>query len=88
MREGGFALFPLEASVPGPWRFVRRAEDQKVVALFNFPQESLPAAILASSFTAPALRDLWDVQIFIIAHAGQPYTVTLPGAGTIRLAVL
>jgi len=57
-----------------------------VVAIFNFTQEPLPATILAFPFAAPALQDLWSRQVFPSAQAGQPYTVTLLGAGTILLA--
>ncbi|WP_376789317.1 alpha-amylase family glycosyl hydrolase [Thermoflexus sp.] len=86
LREGDFTLLPLEAPAPGPWGFIRRAGDQAVVALFNFAREPRPATIPAFPFTAPTLRDLWSGQIFPSAQAGQPYTVTLPGASAMLLA--
>jgi glycosidase len=85
LTRGTFDLLAMESTTRGPWGFSRTEENDSIVALFNFSDESSEVTIDEFPFTSIDLIDLITGKEYPGAEEDKPYTLTLPGASAFLL---
>jgi alpha-amylase len=85
LSAGGFEILTLESSGTGTWGIFRSAEDEMLVALYNFSGEARDINIQDFPLAGDGLIDLLSRQSYPGVELGQPYSINLSPASAVWL---
>jgi glycosidase len=87
LAEGDFQILENRSVGRKSWVLLRQAENQALVAFFNFNTEAVDITVEEFPLSSPAFTDWFTGQAYPGAEAGQPYTLNVPAAGMIWFIV-
>lgn len=82
-----FTILELEVDKPGAWGMARIHGDEVILTLFNFSNDTVNVTIPQFPLQAGELVDLLSGANYPAGEQGQPYSLSLPPASAIWLAV-